>query len=171
MARMVPSPVIVRREGHNADRAANPIVRKAAVKERPVAAIMLDHEETDEQARRRHHQQQATPMAMNKNDPHHRPDDQKGPCRDHQFEHAAGIVGPAITGELLCQRAGFWLAFKHVWAAFEQCIQRTFTGGPSRTASRWLGSSVNACFGALLSNIAQSGIQVFTPNFSECEQY
>ena len=35
MARMVPSPVIVRREGHNADRAADPVVRKATVKDEP----------------------------------------------------------------------------------------------------------------------------------------
>jgi len=107
MARMAPSPVIVRREGCNADRAANPIVRKAAMKERPVTAIMLDHEETDDQARRRHDQQQATPIAMDKNNPHHSPDDKEGTRRDRQFEHAACIVGLAITGELLCQRAGF----------------------------------------------------------------
>ncbi len=37
MTRMVPSPVIATSESHNADRAANPIVRKAAMKERPVA--------------------------------------------------------------------------------------------------------------------------------------
>ncbi len=124
MVRMVPSPVIVRREGHNADRASNQIVRKSAMEERSVAAIMLDHEETDDQARRRHHQQQPTPMAVDKNNPHHSPDDKKGPRRDHQFEHAACIVGSAITGELLCKRAGFWLALKHVWTAFEHVHSR-----------------------------------------------
>src|SRR5690348_10822467 len=80
MARMVPSPVIVRREGHNADRAADPVVRKATVKERAVTAIMLDHEETDDQGRRGHHQQQTTPMAVNKNDRYHGPDDKGGPA-------------------------------------------------------------------------------------------
>lgn len=134
MARMVPSPVIVRREGHNADRAANPIVRKSAVKERPVAAIMLDHEETDDQARRRHHQQQATPMAMNKNDPHHRPDDKKRPRRDHQFEHAAGIAGPGDNGRAVVPARGFLVGFQAFWTAFEQCIQRMFTGGPFEAA-------------------------------------
>src|SRR6185312_16606183 len=119
MARMVSSPVIVRREGHDADRAANPIVRKAAAKERPVAAIMLNHEEADDHARCRHHQQQTTPMAVDKNNPHHGPDDKKGPCCDDQLEHAASVVGPAITGGLLWQRAGFWLAFKHFRTASE----------------------------------------------------
>jgi hypothetical protein len=119
IARMIPSLVIVRREGHNADRAANPIVRKTAMKERPVAAIMLDHEETDDQARRRHRQQQATPMAMDKNNPHHSPDDEKGSRCDHQLEHAACIVGSAISGKLLYQRAGLWLALNHVCTTFE----------------------------------------------------
>jgi hypothetical protein len=71
----------------------------------------------------------------------------------------------------LCQCAGFWWAFKHVWATFELCIQRTFTGGPSRAVSGWLARSVNACFGVLLSNIAQSGLQVFTRTSAKCEQY
>ena len=53
------SPVIVRGQGHDTDDSADPIVRKTAAEERPVAAVMLDHEETNEQARRGHCQQQA----------------------------------------------------------------------------------------------------------------
>jgi len=139
MARMVPSPVIVRREGHNADRAANPIVREAAVKERPVAAIVLDHEETDDQARRGHHQQQTTPMAVDKNDRHHSPDDKEGPRCDRQLEYAACVVGPAIPRKLLRQHAGFWSAFRHVWTAFETCaFKARSSAARSRTASRRL---------------------------------
>jgi hypothetical protein len=110
-----------------------------AVKERPVAAVMLDHEETDNQARRGHHQQQTTPMAADKNNPHHGPDDKKGHCCEHQFENAACVIGLPITGELLCQRAGFRLAFKHVWTAVEHVHSRS-PAVPSRTASRWLAS-------------------------------
>src|SRR5579872_699040 len=119
MARMVPSPVIVRREGHNADRAADPVVRKATVKERAVTAIMLDHEETDDQARRGHCQQEATPMAVGENNPHQGPDDKEGPRCDRQLEHAARVVRLAITRELLRQHARLWSAFKHLWTAFE----------------------------------------------------
>ena len=113
MARMVPSPVIVRRKGHNANRAADPVVRTAAVEERPVAAIMLDHEETDDQARRGHCQQEATP------NPHQGPDDKEGPRCDRQLEHAARVVRLAIKRELLHQHARLWSAFKHLWTAFE----------------------------------------------------
>src|ERR1700751_306709 len=77
MARMVASPVIVRSEGNNADGSADPIVRKTAVEERPVAAVMLDHKETNEQPRRRHFQQQTNPMAAHNNNQHQSPDDRK----------------------------------------------------------------------------------------------
>jgi len=80
---------------------------------------MLDHEETDDQGRRGHHQQQTTPMAVNKNDRHHGPDDKEGPRCDRQLEHATRVVGLAITRELLRQHARLWSAFKHPWTAFE----------------------------------------------------
>src|SRR6478672_9833215 len=48
MACMVTSPVIVWRQGHDTDDSTDPIIRETAAKERAVAAVMLDHEETDE---------------------------------------------------------------------------------------------------------------------------
>ncbi len=50
MARMVMSPIIVRRQCHDTDGSADPIVRNAAAEERAVSAIVLDREEADEQA-------------------------------------------------------------------------------------------------------------------------
>ena len=41
---MVMSPVIVWGQRHDTDDSADPIVRMAAAEERPVAAVMLDHE-------------------------------------------------------------------------------------------------------------------------------
>jgi hypothetical protein len=86
MQRMASLPVIVRRQGYDTDGSADPIVRKTAVEERPVAAVMLDHEETDEQTRRGYHQQQANPIAMVKTSPHQSPDGEEGHSRDHQLE-------------------------------------------------------------------------------------
>jgi hypothetical protein len=63
MEGMVTPPIIVWRQGHDTDYSADPIVRETAAKERAVAAVVLDHEETDEQARRGRRQQQADPMA------------------------------------------------------------------------------------------------------------
>src|ERR1700756_1858774 len=52
MACVASSPEIVRSQGHDTDGSADPIVCKTAGEERPVAPVVLDHEETDEQARR-----------------------------------------------------------------------------------------------------------------------
>ena len=99
MARMVLSPVIVRREGHNADHTTNPIVRKAAIKERPVAAIMLDHEQPYEETRRGNGQQQAGPPAMRDRYPRQGPKRQERDDRDAELEDAAATIGLAVGGE------------------------------------------------------------------------
>jgi len=61
---MASSPEIARSQGHDTDGSADPIVCKTAVEERPVAAVVLNHEEADEAARRGCHQQQASPITM-----------------------------------------------------------------------------------------------------------
>jgi hypothetical protein len=114
MARMIASPVIVRREGHNADGSADPIVRNTTAEERPVAAVMLDHEQTNEQASRGHCQEQTDPMAAGNNTQHQSPDDKKGHCCDRQLENAARAIGLAITAKQLRQRASFWWILNHV---------------------------------------------------------
>ena len=79
-----------------------------------MAAVMLDHEETDELARRGRCQQQTNPMAADNNNQHQSPDDRIGYCCDHQLENASRVVGLAIAGKQLCQRAGFWWILNHV---------------------------------------------------------
>jgi hypothetical protein len=114
MERMASSPEIVRSQGHDTDGSADPIVCKTAVEEGPVAAVVLDHEETYEEARRGCHQQQPSPITMIKSRPHQSPDDNERHCRDHKLEYAAHAVRLAITGEQVRQRAGFWWAVNHL---------------------------------------------------------
>ena len=52
------APQVVRRHGDNADHAADPIIGKTMTEEGAVAAIVLDHEETQQKAGGRHREQQ-----------------------------------------------------------------------------------------------------------------
>ena len=113
MASMVMSPVIVWRQGHGTDDSADPIVRKAAAEKRAVAAIVLDHEETDEQARRGHREQEANPIAVVESRRHQSPDGNKGRGSDHQLENAARGIRLAISGEQVRQGTGFRLDWNH----------------------------------------------------------
>jgi hypothetical protein len=112
MTCMITSPVIIRRQGYDADRAADPIVRKTPVEERPVAAVVLDHEESDEQARRGRRRQQ--PNGHGQRQSTSGPDAKEGHCCDHQLENASRAIGLAIKGEQPRQRAGFRWALNHV---------------------------------------------------------
>jgi len=96
---MGPPPEIVRGQGHNTDDSADPIACQTAVEERPVAAIVLDHEEADEEARSGHSQQQADPIAVGDRRPTSRPRWQKGHGRDPQLENAARAIWLAIMRE------------------------------------------------------------------------
>src|SRR5882757_4826360 len=126
MERMVMSPVIVWGQCHDADRPADPIIRKTAAEERPVAAIMLNHEETNEQARGGRHSHQTNPIAADKNKAHEGPDDDKGHRGDRQFENAACGIGLAITREHMRERAGFRSALNHVWTAFKRASRHVY---------------------------------------------
>ncbi|HXB79579.1 MAG TPA: hypothetical protein VNX23_19590, partial [Bradyrhizobium sp.] len=59
-------------------------------------------------------QEQTNPMAADNNSQRQSPDDKKGHRCDHQLENAARVIGLAITGKQLWQRAGFWGALNHV---------------------------------------------------------
>jgi hypothetical protein len=73
MERMVVPPVTVRGQRHDADDPADPIVGKTVAEKRAMAAIVLDHEETDEQARRRYRSHEADPAVKVKGHPHQGP--------------------------------------------------------------------------------------------------
>ena len=99
-------PEIVGRQRQDADDAADPIIGETMGKERPVAAIVLDHEETHEEAGSRHGEQQAYPIAGVHSGPHQNPDEGERHRRDRELEHAARGTRLAVAGEHLCQRAG-----------------------------------------------------------------
>ena len=56
----------------------------AMTKKRPVAAIVLDHEEANEEAGGRHGEQQAKPIAGVESDPHQDPEEGERHRRDRQ---------------------------------------------------------------------------------------
>src|SRR5579872_2003482 len=72
-----------------------------------MAAIVLDHEETDEQARGRHHSHEADPAVKVKGHPHQGPNRSEGNGRDRKLEAATHGVRLAKAAEQLSQRAGF----------------------------------------------------------------
>src|SRR5437868_754903 len=80
--------------------------RKAAGEERPVAAVVLDHEEADKEARGRYHQQQSNPITVVESRPYQPPNDNEGYRGDHQLEQSAPAIRLAISGKQLRQRAG-----------------------------------------------------------------
>ena len=59
----VTPPEIVRRQGENADHAADPVVDRPMAKERAMAAIVLDHEQADKKARGGNGEQQIKPVS------------------------------------------------------------------------------------------------------------
>ena len=107
MERMIVPPVTVRSQRHDADDPADPIVGKTAAEKRTVAAVVLDHEETNEQARGRDRPEQANPVAKVERHPNQCPDDNEWHCGDRKLEAAAHAVRLAIAAEQLRQRAGF----------------------------------------------------------------
>jgi hypothetical protein len=132
MKSMGAPPELVGRQGQHADHAPDPIIRQPAAKERPVAAIMLDHEEADEEARRRYGEQHADPIADIQRRPHQRTDKHERPCRDDQFEYAARAVRFPISGEGLHQCSGIrqmriWFLSMHAQAPdqMRQAVQRS----------------------------------------------
>src|SRR6266852_4297584 len=114
MERMGLPPEIVRGQGQDPDRSADPITHKTAVEERPMAAVVLDHEEADEEACRGYRQQQANPIAVVESHPHQRPGHNEGHRSDHQLENAARAIWSTIAGEQTSQGAAFWRALNHM---------------------------------------------------------
>ncbi len=56
MLDMVVAPEIVGRQRDDADEPADPVIGARRTEKRPVAAIMLDHEQPDDEPRSRHNQ-------------------------------------------------------------------------------------------------------------------
>ena len=73
MQRVLVPPMAIRRQRQDTDDPSQPVVGAAPVKERAMAAIVLDHEQADQEAGRRHRQQQGQPVADAQAEPHRQP--------------------------------------------------------------------------------------------------
>ena len=93
------TPTIIGRERQHTDHASDPVVGGAAMEESAVTTIVLDHKEPHNEARARDCEQQAKPVADIERCPHERPEENKRPSRDHQFDDAAREVRRAILGK------------------------------------------------------------------------
>ena len=101
MQRVLVPPMAIRRQRQDTDDPSQPVVGAATVKERAMAAIVLDHEQADQEAGRRHRQQQGQPVADAQAEPHRQPQYHKrdrGDAKLHQ--------GPAIPGVTIGRKLG-----------------------------------------------------------------
>ena len=95
-------PVIVGRQGEDAEGAPDPVVDRPGAEEGAVAAIVQDHEEAHQETRRRKRKRERKPVADMQQRPHRRPEgDERRQCH-HDFGDAPYEVRVAIAR----QRAG-----------------------------------------------------------------
>ena len=99
MDRVGAPPVVVGREGQDADHPPRPVVDAAPGKQGSMAAIMLQHEQTHQEAGGGNRQGKAPIMAVDDRHRGERPESGEGHHRHDDFEHAAPVVRLAIGGE------------------------------------------------------------------------
>jgi hypothetical protein len=87
---MARAPHIVRRQRDCADHAADPIISSAAAKERPVPAVVLDHEESHKEACGRYSHEEARPITEAQSCPRQEPEHDEAECREQKLKSAAG---------------------------------------------------------------------------------
>ena len=93
------TPEVIGCQRDYAEDAADPVIDTPRREHRPVAAIMLDHEQAHHEARRWNRQQQGQPETELRQDRHQNPQGHKGNCGDCDFEDGAAVAGMAIGRE------------------------------------------------------------------------
>src|SRR4051812_44603055 len=102
MNRMRAAPEIVRREREDADRAPNPVVRTPVREERPMTAVVLNHEKPDQKRRGgERDQQRHPPVAECEGEPGRGPKRDEREQRDRKFGDAAHVARPAVAAQQL----------------------------------------------------------------------
>src|SRR4051812_7612363 len=102
MNRMRAAPEIVRRQRQDADRAADPVVRAPVREERPMTAVVLNHEKPDQKRRGgERDEQRHPPVAEREGEPGRGPKRDKREQRDRQFGDAAHVAWPAVAAQQL----------------------------------------------------------------------
>jgi len=99
-------PEIERRQGDDADHAADPGVGGSLAEEGIMAAVMLDHEKAHEERRRRDRKWQGQPVADVQCGPHQEPKPDQGPEGDQDLGHASRMAWRAVARENLRPLAG-----------------------------------------------------------------
>jgi hypothetical protein len=96
---MRPSPVVVGRERQDTDDAARPVVDSTARKERPMAAVVLDHEQPQQESGGGNDEDQAGPEAVMNRCPCGSPEQRERDDGDDKLESAASGSWLAISGK------------------------------------------------------------------------
>ena len=99
MDRMGAPPHIIRRQGQNPDDPADPVADRAFLKERAVAAIMLNGEQPEQERRIQNRQSKGQPVTDRKRHPRQRPKRHERDNAYPQLERAAQLVRFAILGQ------------------------------------------------------------------------
>jgi hypothetical protein len=104
MQRVGALPPGVRREGEHAEQAAQPVIGPARVEERAVAAIVLEHEQSQKQRGRRYREQERCPNLVMDADEHGSEQRQERQAGVEQLDHAAAGIGLGVAGNDLAPR-------------------------------------------------------------------
>ncbi len=92
-------PIIVGRQGDDAEHAPDPVVERAVTKEGAVTAIVLDEKQPHQKSGRGQSQREGQPVADMHQRPHRRPKRDEGREGDGDFGQAPREFGVAIAGE------------------------------------------------------------------------
>ena len=99
MGRVRALPIVVGRQGDDAEHAPDPVVERAVTKERAVTAIVLDEKQPHQKSGRGQRKREGQPIADVHQRPHCRPQRDEGREGDGDFGQAPRELGVAIAGE------------------------------------------------------------------------
>jgi len=123
MLRMRPAPIVIGCKRQDADSAAGPVIDAPARKERTVATIMLDHEQTQKKRRRGNDEDKAQPEAKVNGCPCPGPQQRKWDGRHREFDKAASGTWLAIPGEDF--EPCFFVEKRRRWVVVDGLTQKT----------------------------------------------
>ncbi len=99
MGRVGALPIIIGRQGDDAEHASDPVVDRAMAEEGAVAAIVLDEKQPHQKSRRRQGQSKAQPVTDVHQRPHRRPKRDEGGEGDGDLGQAPSEFGIAVARE------------------------------------------------------------------------
>ena len=134
MDRVRLAPVVIRGEAEHADHRSRDAGQSAGLEVRPMAAVVLEHEEPHHQAGRRQGEKQGEPVAHPKAPVHERPRRHEQDGRVAHLQRAAAVVRSKVGGEDLPPVANLLAVDLHA-------AHRRFSGAPYGYS--WLRSTLS----------------------------